>query len=170
MRNHTVLPALTLLAATLLVGCASSDTHTFESTRMRPTNVALIDTTQNSVLWRMEIPVDHELKLDLNKTGPEIESARVSDLPPNMLHWTLYDRATPWNDPEKLANQPIAQGDLELTGNPVRLQVGYRASAEVTGDSVYRIQQYRRPEGAPARSEPTAQAPATQAATQPAGQ
>jgi len=177
-RRRFTSAALGLLAACslTLVGCVSADQHTFESTPLQPANVSVVSSTSNERLWRMQVPAEHDLTLNFDRSGNEHEGISVSELPADHLTWTLYNNA----------GTTVATGGVPLPGEPVRVQLDYRADAEVTGDGLYRIEQYNEPArmGAanttrndpPPRNtrttatDPPATQPATQPTTQPATQ
>ncbi len=149
--RHATSPIVLMLLAVMLVGlggCSfSADRQVFESTQTQPTNVAVIDTTQDRVLWRMEVPVEHKVELDFDRPGLEREATRISQLPATSMTWKLYPIAKPYSDPNLRVGEAIAHGEVQLTGNPVRMQINYRKSAAISGEGLYRIEQYRRPEG-----------------------
>lgn len=84
------------MLATVLVGlsgCASSkDKHSYVSTIYRPTTITIKDTVTGEFIWKMDIPVEHELTLDFDSEG-ETEWASVNaDLPATRMKWKLKER------------------------------------------------------------------------------
>ncbi|MFW6059690.1 MAG: hypothetical protein ACODAQ_05880 [Phycisphaeraceae bacterium] len=140
-----------MLAVALLClgGCqTSSDQHVFQSTHLRPANVTVIDAREGRPLWRMEVPVGHELTINLDRRGLEREGTRVSTLPANQLRWALHDIERPYNEAEHRVGQAIASDTVVLTGHPLRVHVTYRHSPAVSGQGPYRIEQLARPTAA----------------------
>ncbi len=111
--------ALTLastLALGAAVGCSSQDSRVFRSTQFQPISVALVDQTSSETVWSYDIPVSHQLKVNLDSggaenrfanynsdnprslkfqlQGPSSESGRV-DLPGNEMQWVVAVRPTP---------------------------------------------------------------------------
>lgn len=86
---------LCLIATVLagMTGCKTSkDKHTYVSTIYRPTTVTIKDTVTEEFIWKMDIPVEHELTMDFDSKG-ETEWASVNaDLPATSMTWTLKER------------------------------------------------------------------------------
>lgn len=114
-------PWMLVLALGWSAGC-SNDRHVFKSTVLRPTSVALVDMTNDQVLWSMDIPTGHKLDIDFNPlSASEVASVRPT-VPAEHMRWRLRRISSPVSflDPE------VDQGELDLPGNPVMLKVSYR--------------------------------------------
>lgn len=106
----------------LLAGCASEDKHVFESTAHLPTTLSLQDTTNDTIFWKMDIPVAHHLKVDFDRP-PEFEYAKINPLrPATVFKWSLYR-----ND----CSSPVQSGRESLCGLPFLMKVSYRKSPEL---------------------------------------
>ncbi|MFA9479794.1 hypothetical protein ACERK3_16020 [Phycisphaerales bacterium AB-hyl4] len=124
MRTGVMLLGLVLLTAG---GCVSADRHVFESTSMRPATVTLVDTIEGETLWSKEIPPEHRLVVRLKRQG-EPMGMRVTGEPATGLSWAIYE--TPRSGSNNRAwRTHVDDGELELEGRPVRLNVEHHAIA-----------------------------------------
>lgn len=101
------------------VGC-SQDKHVFHSTVDLPTTVTLYDHLNNRAIWTKDVPVQHTLRLDLDRAG-ENELMSVSGRPATSFRWSIYGSDS---------LEAIEQERIELPGTPVVLKVSYRPSPE----------------------------------------
>jgi hypothetical protein len=116
--------ATAIIAAAAITGCdmlprhlpVSIDRHVYESTVQLPTNVAVVEPYSGEVLWSMEVPVEHKLTLDFNRSG-EFEPAVISGHPATSMSWRL-------SGPRK------ESGSVKLPGTPVGMKVSYRQAPE----------------------------------------
>jgi hypothetical protein len=161
-----------LTAALVSTACTSTDRHLYESTVMRPTNVAVADATTGNVLWSYEIPVGYAMLLDFEVPG-QIEPLKVNDTPAKLLKWSLRPitgKTDPFDD------YPLARaekkGRVELPGVDVIQRVSLRPAPEYPEGYVKPETANAKPATAPAPTPApeTAPAPAPEAtpATQPA--
>lgn len=151
MRRHTPSSSAMLLCTAwltplLVVGCKhSADQHTFASSQLRPTNVAVVDTLTGRTIWRMEVPIGHELVIDFDRQGLEREGTRISKLPPNELTWHLYEIYKPYDDADHRVGEAVAEQTVTLSDNPLRLQVTYRNGSAISGEGLYSIERREQP-------------------------
>ena len=115
-----LLPVLALAA-----GCATStDFHRFESTHDMPVSVSLIESLNGEVLWHIDVPPEHELRLQLLR-GREGELLPTTTRPATQFQWSLYETSDgTWAE---RARRGRVAGDrrVELPGRPVRIDVRY---------------------------------------------
>ena len=112
------------LAVVGMVGC-SQDIHVFESTPSQPVTIALVDPLTDTTMWEMDVPVDHKLKLDLNRRvelGPFYADMR----PATKLTWRVY--------PLK-GFSAVEKDQLQLPGREVMIRVSYRPGPEYPPDA-----------------------------------
>ena len=117
---------LLMLGLGLLVpACASLDRHTFHSTALLPTTLSLVDTTNDTVFWKMDIPTDHKLTVNFDRNGTA-GVFKTSMEPATTMRWQLR--------PVNGKAEP-RQGTLELSASPLIMKVAYRRSPELPGGS-----------------------------------
>ena len=114
-----------LLTLTLGLGGCSMDKHAYSSTIHLPKTVALRDTVTDETIWKLDIPVQHELLLDFDRSG-EIELAKVrAELPADTMTWKLRTLDS---------HKKVAKGKVKLPyPNPVSMVVTLRPSPEMPG-------------------------------------
>jgi hypothetical protein len=115
--------AIALLALLSAAGC-SQDRKYYASTPLLPLNYELVDTARQEVLWAVQVPVDHELMVDLDRAG-EVEWMKVSGQPATSLRWAIYRQGE--------RQTPLQQGELALSGSPVLERLSYRPAPEQPG-------------------------------------
>lgn len=94
----------------------SGDRHVFYSTVQLPTNVAVVEPYSGDVLWSMEVPVEHKLIVNFERSG-ELEPVSVSTQPSTAMKWKLFG-----------AN--AESGTVELPGTAVAMRISYRPRPE----------------------------------------
>lgn len=131
-----VLIAVIAFAPLAGVGCqASQDRQRVPSTRHQPADVAVIDTVADRTLWRIQIPIDHELELDFHRPGADQDRISLSEMPPTHMTWELRLADDGPDDPQVTVDE--SSGEQRLSGNPVRMQVEYRQTQAVTRRGPY---------------------------------
>ena len=149
MSYRSILPsALTLpwfagmvLSLLATAGCQSSqDRQLIHSTREHPANVTVIDTLRDRTLWRMEVPVDHQLELDFDRPGAGRQYVG-RESPATEMGWRVDSIGTGPSDPSLVPEGLIRSGQLPLTGNPVRVQVNYRDELTASSEVFFRYDQ-----------------------------
>ena len=137
---------LSLLALTLstlgLVGChASQDRQQIHSTRQHPANVTIVDTVHDRVLWRMQVPVDHQLELDFQRPGADRARVRLGEGPATEVAWGVEPIDGGPIDADLVPEGLINSGQLKLPGNPVRVQVEHRDQLRASAHDFFRYDQ-----------------------------
>ena len=118
--------ALGCLLIVAINGC-SRDIHQFYSTMDSPKTIKVIETGTNNVVWVKEIPVNHRLMVDFNRTW-QIEgfTGVKPELPANRMKWSLYKGGTIFFRTDG--------GSVKLSGIPVRLDMEVRSTPEFPPD------------------------------------
>lgn len=116
---------LALVASSLvgLSGCASSqDKSEYISTIYRPTTVGILDTVTDELIWKMDVPVEHALEIDMDRVN-EVELFKVNqDMPATDMTWELRDRWT---------RALVAEGKFKLPApHGVMIMLDYRPAPE----------------------------------------
>ncbi|MEX0654597.1 MAG: hypothetical protein WD534_11560 [Phycisphaeraceae bacterium] len=129
MHHRRPLTLLMFLTLALLMagGCVSRDRHVFESTPDRPTSVSVIDALDRETLWSMDVPPEHLLIVQFDRSG-EVSAASVTGRPATSMDWSLYrvGRHIVGED----GRRRVSGDSLQLEGRPVRLEVDYQAPAQ----------------------------------------
>ncbi len=105
----------------LLGACASEDKHTFDSTPHLPTTIALMDTTNDTVFWKMDIPVWCRLKLDFDRKPEHEVFSTNPTFPATRLKWSIHYKDN---------NKVVKKGYEQLCGLPFVIKVIYREAPE----------------------------------------
>ena len=115
--------ALGCLLTVAVTGC-SRDIHQFYSTMDSPKTIKVIETSTDNVVWAKEIPVNHRLMVDFDRTW-QIEgfTGVKPELSPNRMKWSLYKRGLTF--PFRTDG-----GSVELPGTSVRLDMEVRSTPE----------------------------------------
>ncbi len=122
--------ALPLIA--LVTGCSAKDQHVFHSSVNLPTTIALIDTYKNESVWSMDIPVNHDLKLDFEGSASGQTGADGGS--PSWVNWKLTSTDDlPTNTGRKRSGKLVRSDRIDLTGKRIRVAVSYRKSPEMPG-------------------------------------
>jgi hypothetical protein len=114
---------LTVFGLVFMLGaCASVDKHVIDSTPHQPATVELMDTTNDTVFWKMDIPVWCRLKVDFDRS-PEYELLKVNEtFPRTKMTWTIH---------QKDDNTVIKKGVENLCGLPFLMRISYRDPPEM---------------------------------------
>lgn len=119
--------ALGMFVAFVGAGCASApygmslDRHNFGSTQLRPARVLLVDVTDGETVWSMDVPVGKTLVVDLHQPTTWTQSTWTGAEPADRMTWGLFDTGTTFGSLEE---------EVELSGNPVKLELEYREIEE----------------------------------------
>ena len=125
----------TLLLAAAFTGC-SADRSSFSSTTTRPTTVSVLDIVSDEVLWKYDVPVGYKLIVDFDYSEQTGEIFQYNEAPADSMTWQL----------KRLGNTSLVAGyhptvvpleqktTVQLSGNPVLMQVAYRESPELAMD------------------------------------
>jgi len=121
------------VAALMMTGCTSNNTHEFQSRIYQPLTVSINDPARQTELWTYDIPTQHLLVLDFNRRnqhggGNEIELFGTKDIPATHVKWRLYRGFG------KERRRQIKEGVLELPGSPVSMSVTVRPTPELPPD------------------------------------
>ena len=121
------------LAALMMTGCTSDNTHEFQSRIYQPLTVSINDPARQAELWTYDIPTQHLLVLDFNRRhqhgwGNENELFGTKDIPATHLKWRLYRGFG------KEHRRQISEGVLELPGSPFVMSVTVRPTPELPPD------------------------------------
>lgn len=119
MNFHVRLASLAV-AASLLIGCGSLDKYEYVSTPHLPTTVSLMNTANDEVFWKMDIPVGHKLKLDFDRPG-DIDFLKVGKTPADKFAWKL----------QTVDGEQTEKGTEQLSGMPFVVKVNYRRPGEM---------------------------------------
>ena len=119
----TALMLLPVLA--LVAGCSTSmDFHRFESTHDMPVSVSLIESMGGETLWHIDVPPEHELRLQLVR-GMEGDLVPMTTRPATRFEWGLYETSDGrWVDGARRGRVAGATRQ-PLPGRPVRIDVTY---------------------------------------------
>jgi len=122
-----LLAAFVLTLGSLNSGCASQDKSVYTSTIHLPTTVAVKDTVTDELIWKLDVPVEHELVLDYNRAN-EAELLQVrAELPADRMAWKVRKRDK---------RTTVASGDYKLPyPHTVMTVVSYRPGPELPGES-----------------------------------
>ncbi len=120
----------------LLTGCLfSQDRRSYVSTPFVLKTVSVIDQKTGEVEWSMDIPVSHELSVDLHRKDVAVHRSDTryrSAAPANEFSYWLYDINSPGKVPDGHSGKLIKHETLEIKGNPiVALQVRVDNATEI---------------------------------------
>lgn len=125
---------LIALAVAALPGCISKDQHRFRSTIYHPQNVELVDPHSGHPVWKKEVPVGHDLIIDLDrKNQPEDDGIMyIKNTPPINVAWEMY------RTDEKNVNPKPSRtfGEDPLPGIFLTLRVTLRPAPEYPADFI----------------------------------
>ena len=123
-KRYTI--GLVLAGALLNAGCVhfpyghSDDKHNFTSTPLMPLTVSLVDTITGDTVWKMDVPINKKLVIDLDHSQ-QWTSAQTVHMPATKVRWNVFD------PDERLG---LLTHDQELTGNPIVMKVTIREKGE----------------------------------------
>ncbi|MCX5662276.1 MAG: hypothetical protein NTW19_21565 [Planctomycetota bacterium] len=103
----------------LMTGCAKS---TYISTPELPTTLLVSETSTDKVLWSMDIPVQHKVKIRFSHPN-QVDMFHTGANPATEMSWDLYT----------LNGDEITDGKVSLPGTNVLLNVQYRPAPEQPG-------------------------------------
>jgi len=118
MRTRCAL--LTLLAMSLLAGC-SNDRKYYPSTVSLPLDYEIIDPYSHDVVWAIQVPVQHELMVDMDRAD-EHELTRITGRPAQTMKWAVYR--------EGKRSEALMEGQIGLPGTPILERLSYRPAPE----------------------------------------
>ena len=126
-KDPTPMKLLYLIAmAGLLLPACSVDKHSYTSTPFRPTSVDLV-APQAGVVWTMDIPVNHTLKIDLDRPGDIEVFSNDPEKSPTRMHWKLVALNT---------GARTDSGNEVLPGIPLYIKMRFRPAPEWPADFV----------------------------------
>lgn len=118
------------LAALLLPACSRSrDVASYESSLVRPTSIAVVDSLTGETAWSMDIPAEHRLVLDFEGEDAA-EAFRFEMTPAKTMEWKLLGPGHKKNMFGSYSGEVVESDVVELGGRPVFVQVSYRAPEE----------------------------------------
>jgi hypothetical protein len=128
---NTALRIVALVALVSIVGCTrfpygmSLDKHEFLSTPELPLTITLVDTVADQEVWRVDVPVNKKLVVDLE---------HAEDWRPGLTPASPAYKVS-WQIMEPGAFSSILARSQELSGNPVLLKMVVRDSPELPGET-----------------------------------
>ncbi|MAE67550.1 MAG: hypothetical protein CMJ18_25105 [Phycisphaeraceae bacterium] len=104
-----------------MLGACSADKHVVRSTVFKPASVAIRDLVSKEIIWSYDVPVQHKLHLNFNRSG-EYVPITYADRPAEVMIWSLYD---------EISGRKVAKGVERMPGVPIIMERSYRKGPEL---------------------------------------
>ena len=121
MSNAPTSARVVVLGLALVMTACSQDRDVHYSTVYLPITIEVFDPGTATVIWKMDVPVQHKLIMDFNRTD-DIEFAGVDpDKPATSFRWSLI---------RTRGGKRVDHGRVQLQGVPVLKRISYRPAPE----------------------------------------
>jgi len=112
--------AVCLLVLTAWGAGCSQDKHRFRSTVFHPTTISLRDLVSKKIIWSKEVPVGHDLVMDLDRLG-DLAPFRIGTTPAMSMKWWLVKSGS---------ITKVEKGRDKLPGVPIIIERTHRPAPE----------------------------------------